>query len=732
MPAEGFRFLTVEGPSVGLVLDCITCEDHSVVHSLEQAGLRFVSQRFTPRNVFFLGSLTSLAILLVYAFGVIHLPSAPLRIQVFDLTSPVWSLIAAFLLFYAGRKTRATSPRLGGSLVILACALVLNALGDLTWAILQDVLGLSPFPSLADFFYLAYYPVFLLAILHLPSLRSSRREALLTFQDMAIVLLASILFFWSFILGPVFQASQQEPLVLQLLSLAYPVCDLVLLWAVLLLLFRKPNGESQAPLILVAVAAALFFLTDCLYSYQSVLGTYASGGLLDIGWISAYLMFGLAGALQAASLRQPEQSSTPYLTVQRLNGLVTYLPYIWLLAAFLMLIASHSHPLALDFRWMALGVGAILIIILVRQVMTLQENSALFRQLRGAMDQLQQQAALLGTTNRELQREINERQNAEKQLAYTASHDPLTGLPNRVNLVARLSQVLASGRQHSSACKLLYLDLDKFKEINDSLGHSAGDQVLIGVAGRLQTCLRANDIVARFGGDEFVILLEDSRLMSDAILCANRILDKIHQPFDVLDRKVFISTSIGILPDLQSYTQAEDVIRDADIAMYRAKSLGKARFEIFDPDMRSSVLRRMELENELRHALEREELRLLYQPIYSLKAERLLGFEALLRWRNPLRGLVKPLDFIPLAEETGLILPIGDWVLRQACAHLRQWQQDFPQAAPLVTGVNISPRQMASPGFPEQVRGALEAPAWRARACVSRSPKGCASIATAW
>jgi diguanylate cyclase (GGDEF)-like protein len=430
--------------------------------------------------------------------------------------------------------------------------------------------------------------------------------------------------------------------------------------------------------------------------------------MLDIGWISAYLLFCLAGVLQAVNVRQPAHPAAPYLTVERLNGLATYLPYIWLLAAFAMLVAGHSMPMAMDFRWMALAVGGILVIILFRQMMTLRENSALFRQLRGAMDQLQRQAALLGTTNHELQREISERQNAEKLLAFTALHDPLTGLPNRANLVGRLNKVLGAGRQHSSACKLLYLDLDKFKEINDSLGHSAGDQVLIGVAGRLQACLRANDIVARFGGDEFVILLEDSRSMSDAILCANRVLDKIRQPFEILDRKVFISTSIGILPELHPYTDPEDVIRDADIAMYRAKSLGKARFEIFDPDMRSSVIQRMELENELRHALERDELRLLYQPIYSLKAERLVGFEALLRWRNPMRGLVKPLDFIQLAEEIGLIIPIGRWVLAQACAQMRQWQQDFPQEPPLAIGVNISSKQMAFPGFPDQVRSVLE------------------------
>ena len=196
--------------------------------------------------------------------------------------------------------------------------------------------------------------------------------------------------------------------------------------------------------------------------------------------------------------------------------------------------------------------------------------------------------------------------------------------------------------------------------------------------------------------------------MSDAILCANRILDKIRQPFAVQNRNVFISTSIGILPDLGQYSDPEEVIRDADIAMYRAKSLGKARFEIFDPAMRSSLLARMELEIDLRHALERDELCLHYQPIFSLKTERITGFEALLRWRNPLRGSINPMEFIALAEETGLIIPIGGWVLSQACSQMRQWQQKFPQEPPLTISVNISRKQIEHPDFAGEVNSILE------------------------
>jgi hypothetical protein len=332
-----------------------------------------------------------------------------------DVTSPFWSLLAAGCLYYAGKVTRKDAPQVAVAWYILALALLFNTLGDITWAILQDVLGQEPFPSVADVFYLGYYPLFLIAILHLPVIQASRREALLTFQDMCIVMLASILVFWNFILGPAFQAGMQDPIGLQLLSLAYPVCDLVLLWAIFMLIFRKPAGVAQPPWIVIAVAATLFFLTDCLYSYLSLLGTYASGGWVDIGWISAYPLFCLAGLLQAATVlhkRRETQPAVEALPAQSPNAFRIYLPYLWLVTAFLLLVASHYWPMAMDFRWMALGFGAIILIVLMRQLMTLDENSRLLLQLRGAFDQLQEQASIMSKINLELQSEISEREYA--------------------------------------------------------------------------------------------------------------------------------------------------------------------------------------------------------------------------------------------------------------------------------------------------------------------------------
>ncbi len=506
---------------------------------------------FSPSNLFLWGLCLTSIVLLCYAALIVSMPDGSERKIIFDVTSPLWSLLAAACLYFAGKVTRKDAPQVALPWIILALALLFNTLGDVTWAILQDFLGQEPFPSLADVFYLGYYPLFLIAILHLPVMQATRRESLLTFQDMCIVMLASILGFWNFILGPAVQAGMQDPIGIQILSLAYPVCDLVLLWTIFMLIYRKPVGVTQSPLIVLAVAATLFFLTDCLYCYLSVLGVYASGGWVDIGWIGAYLLFSLAGLMQAVTVM--DQGGSTLLAGadaprQIPNGLRSYLPYIWLVAAFLLLVASHYWPMTMDFRWMALGFGAIILIVLMRQLMTLEENSRLLLQLRGALDQLQQQASILSKTNLELQSEISERQHAEKQLAFSAQHDALTGLPNRAFLVERLQDILVLTRRRNYCCTLLYLDLDQFKVINDSLGHNAGDEILIGVASRLQSCVRAHDVVARFGGDEFVILLEDSRQMSDAILCANRILDKLKTPFEIQDRQLFLLPVSGYCP----------------------------------------------------------------------------------------------------------------------------------------------------------------------------------------
>jgi diguanylate cyclase (GGDEF)-like protein/PAS domain S-box-containing protein len=291
--------------------------------------------------------------------------------------------------------------------------------------------------------------------------------------------------------------------------------------------------------------------------------------------------------------------------------------------------------------------------------------------------------------------------------------DALTGLPNRLLFIDRLVRLIEHTKRHKDYLfAVLFLDLDGFKMINDSLGHAIGDQLLIGVANRLEKCLRISDTVtrieklftlARLGGDEFTILLDQVRDSSDATLVADRIMKAIAAPFDLAGKKLFTSASIGIALSNIGYEKPEDLLRDADTAMYRAKTLGKGRYEVFDLEMRRSVIARLQLETDLRTALEREEFRNFYQPIVSLDSGRIIGFEALLRWQHPSRGLLQPSHFIPVAEETGMIREIGWWNLQKACWQISAWNASRKDAPPLTMSVNISVKQFVQPNLAAEI-----------------------------
>ncbi len=319
---------------------------------------------------------------------------------------------------------------------------------------------------------------------------------------------------------------------------------------------------------------------------------------------------------------------------------------------------------------------------------------------------------------------VLERKRAEERLVHDAFHDALTGLPNRALFRERLELAVKRARRHADyRFAVLFLDLDRFKLVNDSLGHHVGDRLIEEASRRLSRCLRhdallplapgtrspGEDTLARLGGDEFTVLLDDIREDSDAFRVAERLQAALQEPFVLDGHEIVTSASIGVVSSgrIDGADSVDALLRNADAAMYRAKANGRARAELFDTTMHAQAMARLRLEAELRRALEREEFRLVYQPIIALASGEFAGFEALVRWQHPTRGLVSPMEFIPVAEECGLILPLGDWVLRTACRQLRAWQAAFPAAARMTMSVNIAPRQFAQPDLLERVRRVL-------------------------
>jgi Amt family ammonium transporter len=306
-------------------------------------------------------------------------------------------------------------------------------------------------------------------------------------------------------------------------------------------------------------------------------------------------------------------------------------------------------------------------------------------------------------------RDISEQKRAEEQLRHRLLHDPLTGLPNRVFFSERVAQALdRMRRERGYRFAVLFLDFDDFKLINDNLGHLAGDTLLTYIGERLRACMRPSDVVARLGGDEFTVLLDDVASPGELELATRRLQGCLAAPYTIAGHTLVVTASIGVALADAAYVRAEDMIRDADIAMYQAKARGHAHAEVFSPAMRRWTNARFGMTTDLRAALERNEFRLVYQPIYDMELAHVRGFEALLRWHHPTRGEIQPAEFVPVAEESGLIVPLGAWVLREACRQASEWQSRRQGGEPIRVSVNLSGRQLGQPGIVDDVRRALQ------------------------
>src|SRR6266545_2647042 len=602
------------------------------------------------------GGIGLLAFLAFYLSGA---GSDQTRTWVTDVVYVPVSMLAVSMAVRASRH-RALDRRTRLAWRILAAAFACQLFANTVWWWLEAVQGGSPpFPSLADVGYLAFIPVLLGGLLAFPGRPVSRQERYKLALDTATVVAGGFMVLWYLVLGATVTEGGAGFLAIAT-SVAYPVGDLVLLFGIVNVLLRGPAESSRRPLQILVVGLVLFVVADVYYGYLGLHQSFIGGGWPDLFWLSANYLFAVSAVEQHQRAEHPEGG------VRRARSWhVNRLPYVGVGVGYglLLLIAhgQHLYPLG------GLLIGAVVLTVLVvlRQITALRENHAL------------------------------------------VVTDSLTGLTNRAQLRATLDRTLLRGRRGDRRVAVLLLDLDGFKQINDTLGHETGDGVLVGFADVLRDCVRAGDIAGRLGGDEFALVIDQVNGSEDAVAVAQRILARLREPITAGEHALLTRTSIGIALSGDGANQPDELLHRADQAMYAAKRRGAHRYEVYGhiPDDRE--LRRARLETDLRLALDREEMVVHYQPIVTLHDGNIVGLEALVRWRHPSIGMIPPGEFIPVAEETGLIHELGAWVLQHAGRQVRTWQERFPRTRPLQLSVNLSPRQVQDPQLVQDVTAIL-------------------------
>ena len=769
----------------------IDSTQHPNTHGRFAETLTLMREWLRDRN----GKLAALAVAGFVAYLVWLFFGGPAhRVLIANLANLPFELAGAVSAFAAWRHP-ALSARTRRAWLFVALAMLADGAGNVMWLVYENVFGLRPETSWADAVYICYYPLMMAGLLTFPMERRSRAELAKFWLDAGTVMLAGGIVIWHIIFAPALQAEHTDTLAM-LLSIAYPVGDLALLYGSAAVMLRMAHGNSRGAVQLLAFAGVLFFLGDVVYGYQVLRdNSYTSGTWVDIGWQAPGLLW-----ILSAQLQRWRADNMPEASARRSSrdGRVSVLPYFAIAVGYALLFFVARPVWSEKLGSVMIAVVVLTAVVITRQVAAVWENTRLlaertarearFRSLvqhssdvitvvndqgttqymspavkqvfgwrsdealgRRLSDLVHPDDAPLVATLltdasispgatataiirirhargewRHIEtiatgllhdptvggivlntRDVSERVVLEAELTHQAYHDPLTGLVNRGRFRLLVEHALNRDSAPREHIAVLYLDLDGFKAINDSFGHSDGDQMLIETGARLRNATRGGDTVARLGGDEFAILLEKVHNDSEAIIIADRVTAAMRRPFKLRGGEVVASASIGIARG-DVAENADELLRNADVAMYVGKRGQKGSYMVFRPEMYAAVRDRLQLENELRRDIERGNLTLAFQPIIDIDTERVAGVEALVRWPHEERGLLPPSEFIPLAESSGLIVPLGRWVLREACRLGASWRMMLPSGVPFSIAVNISGEQLQSAEITDDLVAALE------------------------
>jgi len=581
-----------------------------------------------------------------------------------DVAKLVAAVLAAVSCFFFGRLAR----------MQMRLAWMWMGAFATSWAVGQAIITWyhvvekrpAPFPSLADAGFLIALPVAAIGVLLFPSASKFGASRARMILDGIIVAGSLLIVSWTTALGSVYYSGSGS-VFRQAVGLAYPIGD-VIVATVGIIVLAQGRGPRRVPLALVVAGLLCITVSDSGLTYLSHLTTLKYHDLVQAGIVAGFLLIAIA------PLWRPENTSGVVDEVEGPSPWQVALPYFFLTIAIIAAAVQRARSGPLD-EFVVIAGLCVITAVLVRQVLTLVENLRLTRQMQYAVNTLRAN---------------------QVELVHYALHDSLTDLPNRVLFGDRIEHALARRASPTRRVAVLLCDLDSFKDVNDTLGHSAGDEVLIAAADRLSSCVRPGDTVARIGGDEFAILLDDASGVDEVASVAARVCSAMRTPFTLAGRDFIVHASVGIAMGNQRDARSDELLRDADVALYAAKDSGGDDYTFFEPRLGKAYVDRLGLQAELAVALDNGQLFVEYQPVVELASGRTVGVEALLRWRHPRRGVLEPAEFLQVAESSGIVVQIGAWALEEAMQQLRGWRDRIPAAAHLWTAVNVSARQLAS------------------------------------
>ncbi|MEH7107310.1 DUF4084 domain-containing protein [Bacillus sp. JJ1764] len=613
--------------------------------------------------------------------------------NLFSIFAP---LIAFVLLLQASRKMKKVD-KVFWFLISLGC--LSYSISETLWFFIESIQKKEvPFPGWTDLFYIVQTVFFMSAFIY-KIIKTGKGLHLIKFAfDTCIIMTVAITFSWHFIMHGIIFQSNTTPFSM-MVSVSYPIGDLILLFGAISFYFGSESFFPSKVINYILISLIIQALADSAFLYLTADNIYFSGSLLDPLWSLGFLLMAISGTYARERYGQKNlMKRTKRISLKDILSIRLLLPYLSVCLLFLVMVLQNK-----SYNSLMIGSAVAISLVILRQIFTLLENNSLISQYHNLTEELEQK---ISERTEELTVKNQQLEDVVQKMRHMAFHDVLSGLPNRRLFLEKLEQAIDAAEQHGNCLAVVFIDIDRFKNINDTLGHEFGDLLVKYVSKQMAQSLRSTDTLSRQGGDEFTILLDNIHKKEDVIPILQKLQSVVAMPITIKEKELHISLSIGVAFYPKDGRTTEELLKNADMAMYRAKEDGRNNFKFFSKDMNLQVSRKMTLENGLRSAIKNDEFIIYYQPQVDIQTGKVVGVESLIRWNTREAGMVPPGEFISVAEETHLIIPMGEWVLYTACKQAKAWHDAGNNQLKLA--VNLSPLQFVHEDLVKMVAHVLD------------------------